>query len=193
MTRISYYFGFVLMLLSQVGNALPVTYTYTGNNFTSFQNGEPPAGSYDTSMSVSGFFQVESALSPFVAYNFTPLSYSFTDGRNLFTSAAPPSTVYFEVVTNAFGQIDWWNIQLRDDSISGNTRQIMTFMGQDSGVIQVTIDESLSFDTGWINSQPGSWSVAVSAVPEPGPYELMLGGLALLGFAARRRKRKAAV
>lgn len=174
-----------------------VTYTYTGNNFTNFQHGDPiPAGSYNTSMSVSGSFEVASVFTPFVGYNFTPLSYAFTDGRNLFTSAFPAGFAYFEIVTNASGQIDWWNIQLRDEPSPSNIRQIMTFStgilsGQDSGLIQVN-NPPVSFDTAWINSQPGSWTAAVTPIPEPSTYALMLAGLGLLGFAARRRKQKEA-
>ena len=167
------------------------TYTYAGNHFTSFQYGDPPAGSYTTAMSVSGSFEVASAFTPFVGYNFTPLAYEFTDGRNLFSSASPAGSAYFEIVTNASGEIDWWNIQLRDEPTPGNIRQIMTgspgaLLGQDSGVIQVSIEGAVSGDDGWINSQPGSWSV--TAVPEPETYALMLAGLALLGCTARRRK-----
>ena len=38
----------------------------------------------------------------------------------------------------------------------------------------------------------GTWEVTVSAVPEPESYAMLLAGLGLLSFAARRRKLKAA-
>lgn len=183
----------VLAALAAPLSSAQVTYSYAGNNFTTFQYGEPPEGSYTTAMRVTGSFQVASAFTPFVGYNITPLSYSFTDGRNVFSSASPVGTAYFELVADASGQIFFWNIQLRYEPTPGNVSQIMTDIGQDSGVIAVTIDGNSSFDTAWVNSQPGSWSVAVSPVPEPETYAMLLAGLGLLGFAARRRKVKETV
>ena len=185
--------GFFAALAAPLGFA-QVIYTYSGNHFASFQNGEPPSGAYTTGMGVSGFFEVATAFTPFAGYNFTPLSYEFTDGRNLFSSEFPAGSAYFEIVTDASGTIDWWNIQLRDEPSPGNVRAITTsspgaFLGQDNGIItQTTIDGEGSFDTGWINSQPGSWTLAV--VPEPGVSGLMLAGVILLGFTTHRVKRR---
>ncbi len=168
-----------------------VTYTYTGNHFAFFQDGEPPSGSYTTAMSVFGFFVVANAFTPFVGYNFTPLAYEFTDGRTVFNSSGSPAgSAYFEIVTDASGQIDWWNIQLRDEPTPGNIRQIFAastapLTGQDSGVFQVSLNDVPGFDTGWVNSLPGSWTV--SAAPEPGSGALLLAALGLLGGTARRR------
>ena len=36
------------------------------------------------------------------------------------------------------------------------------------------------------------WSISVAAIPEPETYSMLLAGLGLLGFAARRRKQKEA-
>jgi hypothetical protein len=198
-------FRTAILLLAGVSAALTaplsyanVTYTYTGNNFAGFQYGDLPPGEYDKSMSVSGSFEVASAFEPNHGYNFKPLSYAFTDGRNRLTSASPAGSAYFEIFANASGQIDWWNIQLRDEPSTGNIRQIMTgstaiLSGQDSGVIQVS-DPSVQFDTGWINSSPGSWTFTTAApIPEPETYAMMMAGLGLLGFLARRRRQKEAV
>ena len=171
-----------------------VTYTYTGNPFALFQDGEPPSGSYTTAMSVSGFFVVANAFAPFGGGNFTPMAYEFTDGRTDFSSSGSPAgSIYFEVATDGSGLPDWWNIQLRDEPSPGNIRQIATSSpaasaGQDSGVVQVNIGNVISFDTGWINSQPGTWTA--TAAPEPGSGALLLAGLSLLGGNARRRTRR---
>lgn len=38
----------------------------------------------------------------------------------------------------------------------------------------------------------GTWDVTVTAVPEPETYAMLLAGLGLLGFVARRRKQQEA-
>ena len=185
--------GLLAAVAAPPGSA-QVTYSYTGNHFALFQDSEPPSGSYTTAMNVSGFFVVANAFTPLFGYNFTPLAYEFTDGRTVFNSSgSPAASAYFEIVTDASGQIDWWNIQLRDEPTPGNIRQIFAastapLTGQDSGVFQVSIDNVISFDTGWINSQPGTWTA--TAAPEPASGALLLAGLSVLGGTARRRTRR---
>ncbi len=66
------------------------------------------------------------------------------------------------------------------------------------------VADALGFaaQTGWYSDNTGSYEFSASltnagvnptgAVPEPETYALMLAGLGLLGFAARRRRQKAA-
>jgi hypothetical protein len=61
------------------------------------------------------------------------------------------------------------------------------------------VSDAYSFNgvTGYYNDNPGSYSVAATLsgagpVPEPETYAMLLAGLGLLGFTARRRKQKAA-
>ena len=61
-----------------------VIYSYTGNNFDTIDDFTPPAGSYDTSMSVSGSFTLAAllpSLFPVTDIRADVLSYSFSDGR----------------------------------------------------------------------------------------------------------------
>ena len=53
---------------------------------------------------------------------------------------------------------------------------------------------SFSGLTGYYNDNPGSYAVSVNLnpVPEPEAYAMLLAGLGLLGYAARRRKQNAA-
>lgn len=161
-----------------------VVYTYTGAVFTGLQDSDPPSGSFTTSMRVSGFVEVASEIPPFFAGNLTPVSFWFTDGRNVFTSEAPPGTVIFhDFVTDGSGHIESWNVWLQQDSGPGDTRRLLSGalgpgVGHDEGIIMVPFGEGSQGDAGWNNSQPGSWTRAstdVPGLPVPGAFRVSAG------------------
>ena len=61
-----------------------VIHSYTGKNFDTFRDTQPPLGSYDAMMSVSGIFTVAApllSLGSLTDISASVLSYSFSDGR----------------------------------------------------------------------------------------------------------------
>jgi hypothetical protein len=97
-------------------------------------------------------------------YSFTA---TFSDGLISFSGALNGSTVFdFNTVVAGFMLADQRNIEL----------DIAETTGQTQWMDNVSIQET-----------------AVAAIPEPETYAMLLAGLGLLGFAARRRKLKEAV
>jgi PEP-CTERM motif len=76
------------------------------------------------------------------------------------------------------------------------TSTSFTGSGELHGVVQLQGDfDAISFTNtfpeNWHGITVGVEGLAVTAVPEPETYAMMLAGLGLLGFAARRRKKAA--
>ncbi len=111
----------VLVLLSTQSGA-GVLYSYLGRSFTTIEDSSPvPPGSYASSMSISGFFELAAPLSPNMSGEITAdvLDFSFTDGRSTLAQAdlmvlGPDDSAFkfFFVETGASGQIEQWNIVL---------------------------------------------------------------------------------
>src|SRR5262245_22669856 len=108
------------VVISPVLVAAPATantiYTYTGNNFTViFAHSSPPAGSYTTSMNVTGSFTLGSSLLPNLSnadITASLLSYSFFDGRGTIDES---DTLFFKnvtVSTDLAGNISTWSVAL---------------------------------------------------------------------------------
>ena len=77
----------ILLIVSSFYPARASTvYTYTGNFFNEFVNQNPPSGTYDASMRVTGSFEVATPLAPNLSFQDIKadvLHFSFFDGRNL--------------------------------------------------------------------------------------------------------------
>lgn len=167
-------------------------YSYTGSTFTIFI-GTVPAGVTH----ISGSFTLATPLAAnlpltnLYTSGMAPLSISFTDGVNVFTS--PDINNDFQVGTDAGGNISTWGISL-GHVLGGQSMLIEKltafFTGDDS------VDESAPSVTLWEAGtvHAGTWGAPTSndgggtAVPEPASLVLVVSGL--IGSAgAMRRKR----
>jgi len=184
-----------------------VTYTYTGNEFTTFATGY----SCGTTCSVDGSFTLAAPLVAGTTTLLTPSVYDFyvgTSGSPAFTNTNGASLPAVYITTNAADQITDWVVELLS---SGNTYPaIVTCNNPDDslqpfgyvlcagiGNIGTVANDDLTTPTGYggyggyaaeIGNDPGSWSV--TGTPEPSAA--MLLGTGLLGLiAVWRRKRLA--
>ena len=203
--------GFLVVLLStqclwgaQFADAATV-YTYTGSDFTSFF---PTAqGVFTSSDSITGSVTVATPLADNLSFSevsFT--SYSFSDGVDTLTNlnSAPmsdaPAPFAFAVSTDASGNIIAWSIDIQGTpGTSVENDNISTFNNAPNG-LPPTADSgsncpiSCNFGpSGVINGSlasnsgtPGTF--AVSAVPEPSTWAMMILGFCGVGFMAYRRK-----
>jgi hypothetical protein len=162
-------------------NASSVTYTYTGNPFTTIDAPDscPSQCSIDGSVT---FAQALPANLNSMA-TFTPLSYSFTDGLITITqNNAATGSVFDYFQTDASGMIIGWDIFLES---ANNQALITTTLG-------TPLDLSADFNTfgdGFNTDEPGTWTSSASVVPEPESIVLFSSGLAgLIGHLAQRRR-----
>jgi hypothetical protein len=190
-------------------------YTYTGNFFNQFVNSTPPDGMYDSSMRVTGSFEVANPLAPNLSFEnikANVLHFSFSDGRNQLTDLNSPFPLFDQFFTDGLGNITAWNIGLSGIGNTGtNTteRHVFTFFepffplnnpGIDHGLIAVCTDFQSGLgcvtahsDDGIIQSSPGQWTITtLPEVPLPAALPLFATGLGVLGLLGWRRKRKAA-
>lgn len=205
-----------LVVLSLLVTAAPARasaiYAYTGNPFTSVTLAGPtaPADPYTTADRVTGFIELASPLaadlSPLTAL--APVSFSFFDGVNTITDANATFTS-FEVETNNVGTIVNWLVRVSANAaaVGGGTRQsIATYnsVGSDPLVQDFGLDGrcgpesslggcALYGDPSYTQiannaGTPGAWTLRT---PVPEPSSMLLIGVALAGFAARRRATRA--
>jgi hypothetical protein len=162
----------------------PITYTYTGNDFTSlFGSG------YSTSDSVTGEFTLSVPLADGLTAltAITPTSFSFSDGIQTITSATTSGNV-FEVETNATGDITKWQIGIEigeGATLSGITTELTTLNVSDAG----EVDEAQPSEAfGENNNSAGTWtSSAAGVTPEPSSLALLGTGIVGLAGVARRK------
>jgi len=115
-----------------------------------------------------------------------PTSFSFSDGRST-VSNVNASSFAFQVITDSIGIIDSWNNQY----FSGNVNM---FSGTNPAgcigcsVVDFTSDTVSYFSE--VRNQPGTWTLTVSAVPEPTTSAMVLLGLAGVLFGKARASRR---
>ncbi len=151
------------------------TYTYTGNDFTT------AVSPFTTSDSVSGSFTVASPFGDDSTYdNFTPISFSFTDGQQAVTNLNA-STQSFDVSTNASGEVDQWNLTVFDSTSFITTQSYASGKVTDFGGLA-----DIGYGTN--SNTPGTWMMQTSVTPEPSSLLLLATGLlGLAGLAWKRR------
>jgi hypothetical protein len=176
--------------------ASPVTYTYTGNDFTTATGPD-----LTTSDSVTGSFTVASPLGDNLnGANIagSALSYSFSDGPDTITNTTPNIGLCFcsptiDIWTDASGNINNWDVSLTVGELGSENITTEDF---DAGIFRgIVIEDSgttdnTGSDTASNTGDQGSWGpgVVASSTPEPGSLTLFGAGLAALAAAVRRRR-----
>ena len=160
-----------MLCIASSAMAVPMNYTYTGNNYTSDND------SFTTSMNIAGTFTLSSELGTnLVNFNVITLvtAFSVSNGVTVFTEAsALVSSHSFLVNTNGAGDItDWWfdfflaspteGYGSCTTAFSGNPATLCNFFGVDN----VDRGTGGSFGANVIDA-PGTWTS--SSVPARWP------------------------
>lgn len=175
-------------------SAALLTYEYTGNPYTVFQDDVRVSGSYTTSMFLTIRVTIDE-LGANGSFNGVPVSYSANDGRQTINS--PQEVEIFRLTTDSNGNIDTWQFTIADwlffgDPLGTTRAQLgSTTISDQVSYIQCvteTFDPILGCVGGFSeyasNSSAGTWS----EVPIPAAFSLFGSGLLGLVGIARRRK-----
>jgi hypothetical protein len=163
------------------------TYTYTGTPYVAF------AGDYSAANFVSGSFTVESALADGMHDFFSspPLQMSFNDGLGVVSHTFSSAVGSVSYVTVADSSIIGWDLRFMspDPSVPDQAFYLATTPSVSAVGIFSLID--LNVSSAAYSNGSGSWTVSsvTTPIPEPEIYAMMLAGLGVLGFVARRKKK----
>ena len=177
--------------------ASPVTYTYTGNDYTG------ASSPYTTSMAITASFTFASALAPDTVYTDTtvptPTAWSISDGVDNITNTSG-DTLGLEIATNSVGGVEAWGFAT---SFTENIALVAILSGNDPtqvfgppggfpcdsatacDIVFAEAEMHTAFLAG-VQGDPGTWMPAAT-VPEPSlTFFIAIGLLVIAGMALRR-------
>jgi VPDSG-CTERM motif len=166
--------------LATHADAIPITYSYVGANFT-FGTGQP---GFSTSDNITASFTVSNPLAPSMTFNLANIGATMrTISNGVFTFSLTGGNV----TTDTSGNIVGWSLfeeELQPDFSIVDLESFWDGAIGGDDAHQFLADQT-SFDAG--NTVPGIWSLGPASVPDGGAT-LALVGLALAGVAVLRRK-----
>lgn len=155
-----------------------LTFSYT------FSTSRTIGGTFNGTLGIDGdTFNVVSASSILYNGNLLPVDPSDIRSLNDYPIGAQPPTVSLSGLQSNM------NIFVCAQGFSGGNCSFSSEGGFYFGIFGAAAGDGFN-TSDFENFSQNSWSASVTAVPEPETYAMMLAGLGLLGFAARRRKQK---
>ena len=164
--------------------AVPITYTYTGNHFTEV------TAPYTTDMFVTVMVTLAEALPPNAMVAVTPTAFTFFDGVQTITNFSPIVGAHFFFNTNPRGEIAFWSVFAADETgaIGTNNHPRVDFDTEDFAGNAPLPGPLMAFNFG----MQGVWRPG-SATPDTGStLSLMTLTLIALVLVARRLQRATA-
>jgi hypothetical protein len=186
-------FSGLVLLFGTALNAASVTYSYTGDDFTTY-SGTYTSG-VETNLTISLTFA--SALGDnFHETQVTPQSFQISDGSTTLTdqsSNIDNAGTFFDIGTDAAGDVDEWDVEVDQTNDAGYLQllgEVSVDYSADCGPGSVPAESCNAVGSASVeysDNQPG-WTSSAAA-PEPSTLVLAVMG-ALCVLAGSRRKSK---
>jgi hypothetical protein len=179
-----------------------VTYTYTDSTDPRFTGNVAYSGSFSVASALAdGSYSFASAAANPAGFTENFFTASFVDGAGV---ARTPSISVFNISITG-GQVSAWDIEATTPftrvSYSGGKKDVpvyhssvLIYHDTTTSDFQTYYDTSIPYliSPSGLPAGPGVWSgggiPAVAAIPEPDTYALLIAGLGLMGFVARRKQ-----